>query len=173
MAPLADLPIPLGLPPMEAKLVDDLPAEAGWRYEPKWDGFRCLAFRAGDQVELKAKSGKPLGRFFPDMVEVLKTLPAARFVVDGELTIAVDGQLSFDALQMRLHPAQSRVRKLAAEHPACFVLFDCLMDAKGQSLVEAPLAQRRAELEALQARLGAPTSVRLSPGTEDRSQACA
>src|ERR1700761_147674 len=171
MAPLADLPIPLGLPPMEAKLVDDLPAEAGWRYEPKWDGFRCLAFRAGDQVELKAKSGKPLGRFFPDMVEVLKTLPAARFVVDGELTIAVDGALSFDALQARLHPAESRVRKLAAEHPATFVLFDCLMDAQGRSLLDAPLEIRRRELEALYARFGRPARVRLSPGGEDIEEA--
>jgi ATP-dependent DNA ligase len=99
-------------------------------------------------------------------------LPVERFVVDGELTIAVDGQLSFDALQLRLHPAESRVRKLAAEHPACFVLFDCLMDAKGRSLVEAPFTRRRAELEALYARLGAPTALRLSPGTEDREQAC-
>src|SRR5256885_13454148 len=99
MASLSDLPIPLDLAPMEAKLVDDLPAGAGWRYEPKWDGFRCVAFRAGDRVELKAKSGKPLGRFFPDMAQALAALPVDRFVVDGELTIAVDGELSFEALQ--------------------------------------------------------------------------
>src|SRR5947208_13569663 len=105
---LADLPIPLSFAPMEAKLVDDLPTDAGWRYEPKWDGFRCLAFRADDRVELKAKSGKPLGRFFPDMVEALTALPVDRFVVDGELTIVVDGALSFEALQARLHPAESR-----------------------------------------------------------------
>ncbi|RAK58780.1 ATP-dependent DNA ligase [Phenylobacterium hankyongense] len=169
---LADLPVPLDLAIMEAKLVDEVPRGEGWRYEPKWDGFRCLAFRAGHEVELKAKSGKPLARYFPDVVAALKALPVERFVVDGELTISVDGELSFDALQLRLHPAESRVRKLAAEHPACFVLFDCLMDAKGRSLVAAPLSRRRAELEALFARLGEPAVVRLSPGTEDHDEAC-
>jgi ATP-dependent DNA ligase len=167
MPTLADLPIPLDFAPMEAKLVDDLPGEPGWRFEPKWDGFRCLAFRAGDEVELRAKSGKPLGRYFPDVVAALTALPVKRFVVDGELTIAVDGELSFGALQMRLHPAESRVRKLAAETPATLVLFDDLMDAKGRSLVEAPLAERRAELEALFARFRRPEHVRLSPGTDD------
>lgn len=170
--PLSDLSVPPDLATMEAKLVDEIPREPGWRFEPKWDGFRCLAFRAGDAVELKAKSGKPLGRYFPDLVAALKALPVDRFVIDGELTIAVDGQLSFDALQLRLHPAESRVRKLAAEHPACFVLFDCLMDAKGRSLVDAPFTRRRAALEDLYARLGAPAALRLSPGTEDRQEAC-
>jgi ATP-dependent DNA ligase len=170
---LADLSVPLDLATMEAKLVDEVPRGEGWRYEPKWDGFRCLAFRAGDEVELKAKSGKPLARYFPDVVAALKALPVKRFVVDGELTISVDGELSFDALQLRLHPAESRVRKLAAEHPACFVLFDCLMDAKGRSLVEAPLSRRRTELEALFARLGEPAALRLSHGSEDHDEACA
>ncbi|MGZ3274428.1 MAG: ATP-dependent DNA ligase [Caulobacteraceae bacterium] len=171
MATFSDLPIPLDLAPMEAKLVDELPTEAGWRYEPKWDGFRCLAFRAGDQVELRAKSGKPLGRFFPDVVEALKALPVDRFVVDGELTIAVDGALSFEALQSRLHPAESRVRKLAREQPAALILFDCLMDAEGRSLLDAPLAVRRRELEALHDRFGRPASIRLSPGGEDLERA--
>lgn len=170
---LLDLSVPLDLAAMEAKLVDEVPRGTGWRFEPKWDGFRCLAFRAGDAVELKAKSGKPLGRYFPDMAAALKALPVDRFVVDGELTIAVEGQLSFDALQMRLHPAETRVRKLAAEHPACFVLFDCLMDSEGRSLVGAPLHHRRAELEALYARMGEPPALRLSPGTEVREEACA
>ncbi len=152
---------------MEAELVDDLPRGPGWRYEPKWDGFRCLAFRVGGKVELKAKSGKALTRFFPDLVEVLEALPVDRFVVDGELTIAVDGALSFDALQARLHPAESRVRKLAAEHPAVFVLFDCLMDADGRPLLAAPLAARRRALEALYARFGHTDRIRLSPGSED------
>jgi ATP-dependent DNA ligase len=169
---LADLSVPLDLATMEAKLVDEVPRGEGWRYEPKWDGFRCLAFRAGDEVELKAKSGKPLARYFPDVVAALQALPVKRFVVDGELTISVDGELSFDALQLRLHPAESRVRKLAAEHPACFVLFDCLMDAKGRCLVEAPLSRRRAELEALFAHLAEPAALRLSPGTEDHDEAC-
>jgi len=167
MPTLADLPIPLDFAPMEARLVDELPADPGWRFEPKWDGFRCLAFRSGGEVELKAKSGKPLGRYFPDMVAALKALPVKRFVVDGELTISVAGELSFDALQMRLHPAQSRVRRLAAETPATLVLFDCLMDARGRSLVEAPLTERRAALETLFERLKAPPErLRLSPGTE-------
>jgi ATP-dependent DNA ligase len=171
MPSLADLPIALDLQPMEAKLVDELPIGPGWRYEPKWDGFRCLAFRAGDRVDLKAKSGKPLGRFFPDMVEALKALPVRRFVVDGELTIAVGGELSFDALQARLHPAESRVRKLAAEHPATLVLFDCLMDSQGRALLETPLSVRRRELEALYARFGHPDRVRLSPVSPDIEEA--
>jgi len=156
---------------MEAKLTDDLPTDPGWRFEPKWDGFRCLAFKAGDEVDLRAKSGKPLGRYFPDMVEAVAALPVPRLVVDGELTIAVDGELSFDALQMRLHPAESRVRKLAAETPATLVLFDDLLDARGRSLVDAPLTRRRAELEALFARFKGAERLRLSPGTEDVGEA--
>ena len=169
--PLADLPIPLSLPPMEAKLVDGLPDDPGWRFEPKWDGFRCLAFRAGDEVELRAKSGKPLGRYFPDVVEMLRALPVKRFVVDGELTIDVGGELSFEALQLRLHPAESRVRKLAAETPAGLMLFDCLLDAKGKALLDAPLTRRRAELEAFHARAKAAPRLALSPGTDDHAQA--
>jgi len=172
MARLTDLPVPLDLQPMEAKLVEELPAGPGWRFEPKWDGFRCLAFRAGGEVALKAKSGKPLDRFFPDVVAALHALPVDRFVVDGELTITVDGAPSFEALQMRLHPAESRVRKLAAEQPAELVLFDCLLDADGQSLLAAPLRQRRAALEALVARFGKTAAVRLSPGTTNRALAC-
>lgn len=170
--PLADLPVPLDLATMEAKLVDEAPTGPGWRFEPKWDGFRCLAFRHGDEVLLKAKSGKPLNRFFPDVVEALKALPVPRFVVDGELTIDVDGTPSFEALQMRLHPAESRVRKLAAEQPASLTLFDCLMDKAGRSLVSAPLSERRKALEALVQRFGKAAVIRLSPGTTDREKAC-
>lgn len=172
MPKLSDLPVPLDLATMEAKLTDEIPREPGWRYEPKWDGFRCLAFRAGDEVELHAKSGKPLGRYFPDVVEMLRALPVDRFVVDGELVIDTAGALDFDALQLRLHPAESRVRKLAAETPASYVLFDCLMDAKGASLVDAPFTRRRAELEALFKRFGKPPRLRLSPGTIDAEEAC-
>lgn len=170
---LSDLPVPLDLAPMEAKLVEEIPKAPGWRFEPKWDGFRCLAYRSGDEVLLKAKSGKPLNRFFPDMVAVLAALPVDRFVVDGELTIAVDGRPAFDALQMRLHPAESRVRRLAAEQPASFTLFDCLMDAKGAPLIAAPLAQRRKALEALVRRFGRAPAIRLSPAASDREEACA
>ncbi|WP_395671904.1 ATP-dependent DNA ligase [Phenylobacterium sp.] len=173
MPTLADLPVPLDLATMEAKLVDDIPRAPGWRFEPKWDGFRCLAFRAGDQIELKAKSGKPLGRYFPDVVALLKSLPVDRFVVDGELVIEAGGELSFDDLQLRLHPAESRVTKLAAQTPASYVLFDCLLDAKGRSLVGAPLTERRAALEALFARLGPQPRLRLSPGTTDPAEAAA
>ena len=169
---LSDLPVPLDLAPMETKLVDEVPRDAGWRFEPKWDGFRCLAFRDGDDVTLKAKSGKPLDRFFPDVVAALKALPVARFVVDGELTIAVEGALSFEALQMRLHPAESRVRKLAAEQPAVLMLFDCLMDADGASLVDAPLKVRRRALEAIFKRFRRAPALDLSPGTTDRAKAC-
>lgn len=171
MPRLADLAVPLDLAPMEAKLADALPTDPGWWFEPKWDGFRCVAFRAGDEVELRAKSGKPLGRYFPDMLAALGALPVDRFALDGELTISVDGRLSFDALQMRLHPAESRVRKLAAETPASLVLFDCLLDSKGRSLVQAPLFKRRAELEALFARFNHAPAIQLSPGTGDLKEA--
>ncbi|MBW8814091.1 MAG: ATP-dependent DNA ligase [Caulobacterales bacterium] len=169
---LSDLPVPLTLAPMEAKLVDVVPEGPGWRYEPKWDGFRCLAFRSGDEVALRAKSGKPLDRFFPDVVAALKALPVDRFVVDGELTIAVGGQPSFEALQMRLHPAASRVNRLAAEQPAALVLFDDLMDARGRPLLDAPLSERHAALEALVERFGETRAVQLSPGTSERAIAC-
>ena len=171
MTTLAGLPLPLAFAPMEAKLTADLPADPGWRFEPKWDGFRCLAFRSGGGVDLRAKSGKPLGRYFPDVVAVLAALPVDRFILDGELTIPVDGELSFDALQMRLHPAQSRVRKLAAETPATLVLFDCLIDAKGQSLADSPLTRRRAALETVFRRFKGADHVRLSAGTEDIDEA--
>jgi len=169
---LNDLPIPLDLATMEAKLVETIPAEPGWRFEPKWDGFRCLAYRCGDEVLLKAKSGKPLNRFFPDMVEAVRALPVDRFVADGELTIDVQGTPSFEALQMRLHPAESRVRKLAAEQPATFRLFDCLMDAEGRPLADAPLTARRKALEAMFKRFGKAPAFALSPGTIDRDEAC-
>ena len=101
---------------MEARLVDDFPEDPGWQFEPKWDGFRCLAFRAGDEVELRAKSGKPLARYFPEIVAVLRRLEQSRFVLDGELAILVGETFSFEALQMRLHPAESRIRRLSVGH---------------------------------------------------------
>jgi ATP-dependent DNA ligase len=169
---LPGLVLPLDLPPMEAALTETLPTDGGWWFEPKWDGFRCLAFRSGDQVELRAKSGKPLNRYFPDIVAALKAAPVDRFIVDGELTIPVDGRLSFDALQMRLHPAASRVRKLAEATPAAFVLFDCLLDGRGRSLADAPLQARRSSLEALVEALRGAGHMRISPGTCDRDLAC-
>jgi ATP-dependent DNA ligase len=164
---LSSLPIPLATAPMEARLVDELPQESGWRFEPKWDGFRCLAFRAGGEVELKAKSGKPLTRFFPEMAAALQTIAGAPFVLDGELVIPVEGSLSFAALQMRLHPAESRVRRLAAETPAQLVLFDMLAGPDGRPRLQEPLSRRREALEAFYAGAAPHPRLRLSPYTDD------
>jgi ATP-dependent DNA ligase len=155
-----------GMPPMEARLVDSLPSEPGWQFEPKWDGFRCLVFRSGDRVDLQGKSGKPLARFFPEVAAALREIAAARFVVDGELAIPVGDALSFDALQMRLHPAESRIRRLAAETPAILILFDLLVIATDEDLLAAPLARRRAALEAFYDAAAHP-ALRLSPATRD------
>ncbi|TPM94980.1 ATP-dependent DNA ligase [Mesorhizobium sp. B2-1-3A] len=140
--------VPLETEPMEAKTADALPVDRGkWQYEPKWDGFRCLAFKAGDAVHLRAKSGKPLGRYFPEVVSMLRELKAKDFVVDGEIVIAIDGSLSFAALQMRLHPAESRIRKLSVETPAKLILFDMLA-SPDSSLMRQPLSARREALDA-------------------------
>lgn len=155
---------------MEARSVDELPKEAGWQFEPKWDGFRCIAVKQGAAVALFAKSGKPLGRYFPDMVTLLEALPADDFVLDGELTIPVDGRLSFDALQLRLHPAASRVQKLAAEHPAVYVLFDLLLAPGNKPLAARPLVERRQELERFFAALER-SGLQLSPVTTDLVEA--
>jgi len=146
---LDTLGVPLQLMPMEARQVAALPTGAGWQYEPKWDGFRCLAFRAGGEVEIKAKSGKSLARFFPEVLDNLLSLRPAAFVLDGELTIARHGALSFAALQDRLHPAESRIRRLSIATPATFVAFDCLLARRGKPLLESPFLERRAALEAL------------------------
>jgi ATP-dependent DNA ligase len=151
---------------MEALLVDELPAGPGWQYEPKWDGFRCLAFKDDDRVDVMSKAGKPLARYFPDVVELLREIDAPRFVLDGEIVIPFDGSLSFDELLLRIHPAKSRVEKLAREHPAALVVFDLLVDARGQSLVKLPLSERRPHLEAFVAEHVAPDArVWLSPAT--------
>jgi ATP-dependent DNA ligase len=165
------LAVPLTTEPMEAKLAEALPQGPGWQFEPKWDGFRCLAFRSGEEVELRAKSGKPLTRYFPEMAAFLASLPAGRFVLDGELAIPVKGAFRFDALQLRLHPAESRVRRLAAETPSVLIAFDLLMDADGRDLRDRPLAERRAALEVFHAAQGASDRLRLSPATSDRSTA--
>jgi ATP-dependent DNA ligase len=163
--------IPLDIEPMEAKAAERLPAEDGlWQYEPKWDGFRCLAFKAGDAVKLRAKSGKSLGRFFPEVVATLREVAAERFVLDGELVIEIDGRLAFDALQMRLHPAESRIRKLATETPARLVVFDMLA-ASGSSILDRPLEQRRRALEAFMTTAGCPNKLVISPATRDPTAA--
>src|SRR5678816_1318865 len=136
-----DLPVPLDLSAMEAMSVEEIPVGTGWQYEPKWDGFRCIAFRDDDAVELRSKAGQPLARYFPDVVAAILALPASRFVLDGEIVIPTpEGEgLSFDALLQRIHPAESRVRKLAAETPAWLVVFDLLVNANRRSLLELPL----------------------------------
>lgn len=167
-----DLPIALSYAPMEADTAAEIPAGDGWFYEPKWDGFRCLAFRDGDEVELRSKSGKPLGRYFPDVVEAMRSLRARRFVLDGEIVVPVGDSLSFEELQLRLHPAASRVRKLAAEHPAVFVAFDLLLGPRGGSHVDRPLEERRGKLEEFAAQFFDPDGpVRLSRGTTDAREA--
>jgi ATP-dependent DNA ligase len=160
------------LPPMEARSVDEIPIGDDWQYEPKWDGFRCIAFRDGDKVFLQSKAGQPLARYFPDVVEQLQRIVAKRFVVDGELAIPVGGALSFDELQLRLHPAASRVQKLAAAHPALLIVFDLLADTDGKSLLGSPLRERRKQLEIFARKnLKAKGTVRLSPATTDLAKA--
>jgi ATP-dependent DNA ligase len=165
MNSLSQLAVPLDTFPMEAKIAEHLPDGDGWQYEPKWDGFRCLAFREGSAVELRGKSGKSLTRYFPDVVELLLALPTKRFVLDGELAIPLGNALSFDALQLRLHPAESRFRKLAKETPAIFICFDILLGPDNRNLIETPLHKRRAVLDKLFGRWAEEQGVFLSPCT--------
>jgi ATP-dependent DNA ligase len=171
---VTDLPfgIPLDTPPMEAVVADAIPvADGPWQYEPKWDGFRCLCFKRGDRIDLRAKSGKPLGRYFPEMIAALADAAPSEFVLDGELAIAIDGRFSFEALQMRLHPAQSRVRKLAAETPAMLIAFDLLVGPDGVALLDQPLRRRRAAFEKLMANCGDSPRLLPSPMTRDPEDA--
>jgi ATP-dependent DNA ligase len=154
---------------MEALSVAEIPEGDGWQYEPKWDGFRCLAFRHGAEIELRSKAGQPLGRYFPDIVDAVRAVKAPRFVLDGEIVIPAAGgrELSFDDLLQRIHPAASRVQKLAAATPAWLVVFD-LLQRGTESLLELPLHRRRQELEAFAARsFPVGGSVRLSPATTE------
>jgi ATP-dependent DNA ligase len=147
---------------MEAKLVDLLPGDGPWQFEPKWDGFRCLIFKSSNKVDLIAKSGKPLTRYFPEVVAALANTRPKHFILDGELLIPVGKELSFDALQMRLHPAQSRIDRLSRETPALFMAFDILQDDK-EVLLHQPLTSRRTALEMLFRRFGRVDHLRLSP----------
>jgi ATP-dependent DNA ligase len=163
------IPIPFDIAPMEAKRVEELPTNGDWQFEPKWDGFRCLAFRDGDDVRLMSKSGKPLERFFPEVAQLLRRLGRTQFVLDGELVVPVDRRLSFGALQARLHPAASRIARLSGETPAELVLFDCLFD--GNDRRKQPLAERRLILEKLHGAEGE-VHLKLSPRTQNRDLAC-
>jgi len=154
---------------MEALLAAELPEGTGWQYEPKWDGFRCLARRDREDVTLTSKSGKPLARYFLEVVEMLGGLKSEQFLLDGELIISVGDALSFDALQLRLHPAESRVRKLAKETPAELMVFD-LLEVDSKPLVGLPLAKRREQLEQF-FRKNVTPGLQLSPMTCDRDTA--
>ena len=166
------MPFLLGIDiePMEAKSVEALPVGEHWQFEPKWDGFRCLVFKAGAEVDLRARSGKSLSRYFPEMVAAAQSMEGD-FVLDGELTVPLGDTLSFGALQDRVHPAASRIAKLSVATPALLILFDCLATAKTGSLLGAPLLERRKVLEQLMAGFGATTRSRLSPQTRDPAEA--
>jgi ATP-dependent DNA ligase len=167
------LPVPLRYPPMLADAALVLP-RGGWHYEPKWDGLRCLAFRDGQQVELRSKSGEPLTRYFPELALALGALRARRFVLDGVLAVPLGGGLSFEALLQRIAPAESLVERLSRETPALLLAFDLLVDPSGGLLVERPFAERRAALEAFAAAyLGGRPQIQLSPATRSREVASA
>ena len=158
--------------PMEALSVEQIPQGPGWQYEPKWDGFRCLAFRDGDSVYLQSKGEKPLGRYFPEIVEALKGLKPRQFVLDGEIAVPVGGKFDFNQLLQRIHPAASRIKKLSAESPALFIVFDLLADSRGRSVMRLPLRERRALLERFADRYFPGHGLfRLSPATTRLSQA--
>ena len=157
---------------MDALLVDQIPNGNGWQYEPKWDGFRCLVFRDGPEIDLQSKSGQPLGRYFPELTDTFLKLKTNRFVLDGEVAVPVAGRFSFDDLLQRIHPARSRVEKLSREHPAIFIAFDLLVGPDGKALLTLPLRERRKELEQFAGKwfVGIP-QLRLSPATTDLVQA--
>src|SRR5713101_3494322 len=162
------LPFAPPLAPMLSSAADALPGGEGWQFEPKWDGFRTLIFRDGDEILLQSRDERPMNRYFPELIEPLRAALPQRCVVDGEIVIAGSGGLDFEALLLRIHPAASRVKLLAAQTPASFVAWDML--AMGdEDLRESPLAMRRERLEKLLA--GAAAPVHLSPATRDRAVA--
>jgi ATP-dependent DNA ligase len=168
--PTIDLPVRPPFPPQDAASVAAIPQGSGWFYEEKYDGFRCLAFREGNEVLLQSKAGQPLGRYFPEIVRAVRQLTADRFVLDGEIVIFVDGHLSFDDLLLRIHPAESRIRKLSAEIPATLLSFDLLVE-NGASLLDLPFSKRRMRLEQFARKSGGQDMIRLSIGTTDHRKA--
>jgi ATP-dependent DNA ligase len=163
----AAAPLPLDLKPMEAEAVEELPSGAGWQYEPKYDGFRCLAHLRDGRVHLQSRNAKPLERYFPEVASGLQGIAEAGFVIDGELLIPSG---SFETLQLRLHPAESRIRLLSEESPAQLVVFDILQHG-GASLLDRPLEDRRRGLEAFMAEAGASSVLRLGEATEEEAVA--
>jgi ATP-dependent DNA ligase len=168
--PKLSLPLPLPYPPMEALRAKALPDGEGWQFEPKWDGFRCLAFRDKEPVILQSKAGQPLTRYFPELTAALHDLAVPVFVLDGEIVVPVDGVPSFDDLLLRIHPAESRIAKLAKHIPAKLLAFDLLYQSlyNGQLLVSQPLTVRRKHLECFFRTVPAGSLVQLSPATTDR-----
>jgi ATP-dependent DNA ligase len=166
------MPVKLKTPfaPMEALSVDEVPAGPEWQYEPKWDGFRCRVFRDGDDIALQSKSGKPLTRYFPDVVEAVRALKAKSFVLDGEIVVPDGRAFSFDALLQRIHPAASRIKKLSEDTPALLIVFDILADGGGV-LINEVLPERRKRLEAFARTYFKSKSVRLSPSTTELADA--
>jgi ATP-dependent DNA ligase len=160
-----DLPVNPPIPPMLAKRVEGFPDGGDWIFEPKWDGFRALIFRNRDEILLQSRDSKPLNRYFPELVEILLSQLPARCVLDGEIVIATEDGLDFDALQLRLHPAESRVRLLSKQTPASMVFFDLLSEGESD-LRDRPFEQRRKRLESLRKNLKAP--LHLTPATSER-----
>ena len=160
-------PSPLSPPikPQLARSAKELPTEDGWCFEPKWDGFRTIVFKDGDDIKLQSRGGKPMNRYFPDVVEQVAQLPAERVVLDGEMIVVVDGIQEFDLLSQRIHPAKSRVEMLASKTPAAFVAFD-LLALDDEVLLELPYAERRERLEPVVAE-----PVQLTPMTDDAEAA--
>jgi ATP-dependent DNA ligase len=159
------LPLAPPVRPQLARSAKDLPEGEDWRYEPKWDGFRTIVFRDGPEVHLQSRNGRPMNRYFPEVVEQVGELPADRLVIDGELIVIVDGMQEFDLLSQRIHPAASRVERLARETPAELVAFDLLADGD-ETLMDLPYAERRERLEGAVA-----PPVELTPVTDDREAA--
>src|SRR5215208_5451684 len=163
------LPFQPPLEPMLAKLATELPTGDGWLFEPKWDGFRALVFRDGDETYIQSRDLKPLNRYFPELEAPLKASLPERCIVDGEVVIAGDGGLQFESLLLRIHPAASRVKMLAEQSPASFIAWD-LLALGDEDLREAPQAERRARLEAALGGRAKPP-VHLTPATTDRALA--
>ncbi|NRQ30494.1 ATP-dependent DNA ligase [Nonomuraea sp. NN258] len=167
--PVPNLPVRPPVPPMLAKAVKKMPQQDGTLfYEPKWDGFRCIVFRDGDEVYLGSRNERPFTRYFPELVEAVKAELPERCVVDGEIVLPRGSQLDFDALQQRIHPAASRVKMLSEQTPASFIAFD-LLALGDESLMEQPFADRRARLESIFPEKGG--SVRLTPVTTSEERA--
>ncbi len=162
------LPLELTFAPMEADVAKAIPTGDEWEYEPKWDGFRCLSFRDEQAVDIMSKSSQPLARYFPEIAEALLKLKARKFVLDGEIIVTEKRSLDFDALLQRIHPAESRIKKLAKETPATLVFFDLLVNEKGEDFTGRVLEERREELEHFAGKyLHGSERIRLSPRTQD------